>query len=419
MNLKKIQFGYIPKEVEKYALNHAISGSNLYVGWLTEYSKELVLRIFAFKKSKKDGFQIQEVIRESTDDMVYRNMYLTAMAGWRVIYEPCKKTSSNWYGYHYYNISEDDFNVWDRIDRIGVSYVILNLDFLQKTKYKYSGYQIGVGMYLMPYLALWEKNPEVEYFGKLGICPKKTLLNKVKKDKGFAKFLWTTPNAGCYTGQALIYAYEHHLDMEEAQDYIDIRNMANAWSRKVTAIKGIKINRIKAYKYCKEHCISDYAYNDYLAAIVGLGLDLNDTKNVFPKDFRRMHDLRTNEWGSKREKINAKKFKQVADGLREYECTGQEYIIVIPKAVKDLKKEGKELDHCVGNMGYDKKMLDGISFIAFLRNKRTPDKPYVTIEYSLKENRVLQCYGKHDSRPENDVMEFVKTWEKKIRKRVV
>ena len=129
-----------------------------------------------------------------------------------------------------------------------------------------------------------------------------------------------------------------------------------------------------------------------------------------------MHDLRTNEWGSKRAKINAQKFRKVADGLKEYEYSGQKYIIVIPKGVKELKDEGKALEHCVGKMGYDKKMLDGVSFIAFLRNKQAPDQPYVTIEYGLKEKRVLQCYGKNDSRPNKDVLEFVDAWAKEVRK---
>ena len=418
MNLKEIYSEYIPKEVEDYAIKNAIS-SNLYVGWLCKFSDDVVLRIYAFRRNKKDGFQLQEVIRENTEGKIYRNMYLTAMAGWRVIYKPCKRTSSSWYGYQYYDISEEDFNHWDYIDKIGISYVILNLDFLQETKYRYSGYQIGVGMYLMSYLALWEKHPEVEYFGKLGICPKQTLLNKVKKDKGFAKFLWTTPNADCYTCQALIYAYDHHIDIESAQEYIHNRNQSAAWCKNVMSLQGTEIDKVKAYKYCKKNGISSYAYNDYLNAIINLGLDLSDTKNIYPRDFRRMHDLRTNEWGSKRAKINAQKFRKVADGLKEYEYSGQKYIIIIPKGVKELKDEGKALEHCVGKMGYDKKMLDGVSFIAFLRNKQAPDKPYVTIEYGLKEKRVLQCYGKNDSRPNEDVLGFVDAWAKEVRKKVI
>ena len=40
-----------------------------------------------------------------------------------------------------------------------------------------------------------------------------------------------------------------------------------------------------------------------------------------------------------------------------------------------------------------------------------PEKPLVTVEYSLKNKKVLQCYGDHDSKPDDCVMEFVnKKW---------
>lgn len=40
-----------------------------------------------------------------------------------------------------------------------------------------------------------------------------------------------------------------------------------------------------------------------------------------------------------------------------------------------------------------------------------PDVPFVTIEYSLKQNKVLQCYGICDSKPDEAVLDFVnKKW---------
>lgn len=46
-----------------------------------------------------------------------------------------------------------------------------------------------------------------------------------------------------------------------------------------------------------------------------------------------------------------------------------------------------------------------------IRMKDEPEKPLVTVEYSLKDKKVLQCYGDHDSKPNDNVMEFVnKKW---------
>ena len=147
-------------------------------------------------------------------------------------------------------------------------------------------------------------------------------------------------------------------------------------------------------------------------------MDLTDTKNIYPKDFRRMHNLRTNQWGAKKEKIKIAPFKKAVKGYKKFETDGRFYVIVIPNVPADLRKEGEALDHCVGHMGYDRKMINGESFIAFLRRKKEPDKPYVTIEYGLKNNKVLQCYGAHDSKPNKSVMNFVHSWEEECRKKV-
>ena len=71
----------------------------------------------------------------------------------------------------------------------------------------------------------------------------------------------------------------------------------------------------------------------------------------------------------------------------------------------------KLLHHCVGRMGYDQKFAREESLIFFIRTKEQPDVPFVTIEYSPKQKKVLQCYGDHDSKPDDCVMEFVnKKW---------
>ena len=415
----------VPAPVMEYAERNAVT-QNLFVGWLQEVNGELILRIFGFRKLKKKPYQLREVIRESTDEKISRDLYLTVMSGWRVVYEASHGSQSNWYGYNYYYFDESDFGHWDYADKIGISYQILNLDYLQQTKYKYCGYSVGCGMYLMPYLKLWEQNPEVEYFGKLEICPKTTLLRKVKKDKGFAKFLWSNPGAKLYMASALIYAYDHHCDLDEAQEKIREKHQAIHFCKSIPAVKENNLDYLKVYRYCDKNFVSSYTYSDYLNAVVELGLDLQDTKNLYPKQFRRMHDLRIAEMHSLRERRDAelhknflKDFRKAAAGLQWCEYAGDDYLILIPKKVRDLQHEGKVLCHCVGKMGYDAKMVTGTSFIAFLRKADAPEKPFVTIEFGMQEKRILQCYGKNDSRPEQSAIDFANDWAKKIRKKMV
>ena len=62
-------------------------------------------------------------------------------------------------------------------------------------------------------------------------------------------------------------------------------------------------------------------------------------------------------------------------------------------------------------MNYDQKFAREETLIFFIRIKEKPDVPFVTIEYSPSQKRVLQCYGDHDSKPDDCVMEFVnKKW---------
>ena len=87
------------------------------------------------------------------------------------------------------------------------------------------------------------------------------------------------------------------------------------------------------------------------------------------------------------------------------------YIAIIAQKPSDLTREGELLHHCVGRMGYDQKFAREESLIFFIRTREQPEVPFVTIEYSPSQKRVLQCYGDHDSKPNESVMEFVnKKW---------
>lgn len=69
------------------------------------------------------------------------------------------------------------------------------------------------------------------------------------------------------------------------------------------------------------------------------------------------------------------------------------------------------LHHCMGRMNYDQKFAREETLIFFIRIKEKLDVTFVTIEYSPSQKRVLQCYGDHDTKPDDGVMEFVnKKW---------
>ena len=88
-----------------------------------------------------------------------------------------------------------------------------------------------------------------------------------------------------------------------------------------------------------------------------------------------------------------------------------DYVCLISKSPAQLIHEGKELNHCVGRMNYDQKFAREESLIFFIRNRLAPNTPYVTLEYSPTKHKVLQCYADSDSKPTDEVLNFVnKVW---------
>ena len=84
---------------------------------------------------------------------------------------------------------------------------------------------------------------------------------------------------------------------------------------------------------------------------------------------------------------------------------------IIAHSPADLIREGEALHHCVGRMNYDRRFIREESLIFFVRKTKTPDVPLVTIEYSLKTHRILQCYGEHNHVPGEEVLHYVnKVW---------
>ena len=61
-----------------------------YVAWLQEVEDEIVYRVWAYKTTKKKGQQHREVIRSlvGKPQLIYRDMYLTQMGGYKVVFEP-------------------------------------------------------------------------------------------------------------------------------------------------------------------------------------------------------------------------------------------------------------------------------------------------------------------------------------------
>ena len=406
----------IPAAVTKYAKKYANPASIVWACWLTVHEGQLMGRTFAMKQTKRRGLQIMEVLREKPehDIILTRHIWYNSM-NWQAFFpEEGEILSEDWTGLFY----DQRPNFW---------LTIINPEAVTACeRFRFCGWRPGLP--LMDYLRIYLSRPGVEYFGKLGLIPRTSLLNQAEKDGNFRKWLRTlTPEqikAANYNGPvATLTAYkERNADIDRVYSRQSAHRQLHARMSYYAApiLKRYTAERVFEY-FKKLDTRETHQWRDYLQACQYLGLDFRDTKIAFPKELKRMHDERIAQMDAQKLKEDKEKrakfwqdFENAAEALKRFEITAAGFLIKIPETPHDLKIEGAALHHCVGKMDYDVRMVEGRSFIAFLRSTADPTTPLVTLEYDLKARELRQAYGDHDSRPEEKARIFADDWAQMV-----
>lgn len=412
LDLKKIP-NDIPHTIYDWAELNATSNKH-FVSVLSYRCGEIVERTFAIRRYKNKGVAITEVRRRATGEInVFFKNLTYGMAGYNPVFER-KDIISKSGGWGLKIFDKKWFDYWD------IATMPLNFDCLclnpeiitEVEEFKYCGYSGGD---VIEYLNKYRKNPLIEFFGKCGLPISSSIITMATKDKKFRSFIAkNTVAVRTYGPKATKYAYQHNMSIKDAAKKLNDRRMA---LRHIPKMRGTKLDFERIIDWCDEKTIDYSLYNDYIEAVIELKLDLEDTKNIYPKNFKVMHDLRINEYESlkakrdrKERKALYKAFSNAGKKAKTYEISDKGLSIIAPQDISELKREGQLLGHCVGKMGYDKKMADGKIVIMFVRQTEEINKPYVTIEYDLERNRLLQAYGKSNSKPNAEVVNFINSW---------
>ena len=146
-------------------------------------------------------------------------------------------------------------------------------------------------------------------------------------------------------------------------------------------------------------------YRDYLKMRSDMGYDM--TKNLYPKSLKQAHDEMVKESNKRANEafITSKnqQYPKIAAKCKKlkkrYELTIGDYIFLVPQNAGDIIQEGRKLHHCVGGDVYLRKHDKGTSHIIFMRDKKAPDQPFVTIEINAE--KILQWYGNQDHKPKD------------------
>ena len=152
-------------------------------------------------------------------------------------------------------------------------------------------------------------------------------------------------------------------------------------------------------------------YVDYLHMCRRQAYDMKDKSVLFPKNCAAAHDREAERIQKINDAQKNKAFGMAYAGFaRKAVLSNEELQIVCPKRANDLVDEGKALHHCVGS--YIDKVTEGRCLIVFVRRVEEPKKPYVTVE--VRDGKIAQIHGDHNSAPTEEVQKFVDLWSRKV-----
>lgn len=152
-------------------------------------------------------------------------------------------------------------------------------------------------------------------------------------------------------------------------------------------------------------------YVDYLHMCRRQAYDMKDKSVLSPKNCAAAHDREAERIQKINDAQKNKAFGMAYAGFaRKAALSNEELQIVCPKRANDLVAEGRALHHCVGS--YIDRVAEGRCLIVFVRRVEEPKKPYVTVE--VRDGKVAQIHGDHNSDPTEEVKMFVDLWSRKV-----
>lgn len=142
--------------------------------------------------------------------------------------------------------------------------------------------------------------------------------------------------------------------------------------------------------------LSTQYYFDYASLIIRY-LDLCNKLETPPRkenDFLRELTRVTREYEFRKNEIDkAKIAKNYDKHSKSWNFTYNGFTVVTPTVGEDLIREGKLMNHCVGS--YVDKIVDGSTYIVFVRKTNDIDTPYITCQVHTS-GIIGQYYLAHD-----------------------
>jgi hypothetical protein len=169
--------------------------------------------------------------------------------------------------------------------------------------------------------------------------------------------------------------------------------------------KQIRRAENKTYKdYCS--VLSDW--KDYLKECEELGYSLSNDLYLFPKDLNEAHQRTMTLIQIKADELLDQKIRKRVKELERFQFEKDGLMIRPAESAKELIREGKKLQHCVGR--YAEEHAKGRTSIFFIRRIAEPNKPFYTME--IRGDYISQTRGFENCSMTEEVQAFVDEFKK-------
>ena len=163
-----------------------------------------------------------------------------------------------------------------------------------------------------------------------------------------------------------------------------------------------------------------HVLRDYREAAARLGRDMTVELIRWPKNLHSAHDdvidaVRAIE-AENRVRAYAERYRELVE---RYEFETDDYTVIVPERLEDIKREGEDQHHCVA--GYAGRHAEGKTVIVFIRRTMLRAVPLYTVELNPADGKIRQIQGYHNeyrNKPTADAEEFVRLWQSEIARRL-
>lgn len=373
----------------------------------------------AVKIDKETGRKLaKDVARRSSADNVLRirDLAFYGPGGWIVCWNKDDLQTASFKASRSHGVSRD---VAERSDWCEPGFIddfasfpmpydpVVNPELLQKTKYKWCGYDPKAGVSVAKWIGLWRKWPKVELLGKAGIghLARTSVLKRMEADKAFMRFVSrNVEECRKASAAAVAWAYLHGVTVEKGK----LHACARRELRLARFPKSFMARCDEVFAHLqKMDGVSTWEYSNYARYAVDAGWDCEDEHVLFPpvKRFRERLEFAekcAHEAAKKRKAMaRREKDRRIGEWADVYSAVAEikgegGLAAALPRRCSEFKAEGAEMGNCIGSMGYDEKVASGKSVIVFVRKN---GKPFADLEIGLDEAapRIRQLYCKRNS----------------------